>query len=598
MDFKWLAGAILAIIVMIFLIIGPSNIFDKIKATAKETTKYVSFGADKELGVKPTIPEEHRKAIDKLVATMEQMRDSGEKNCIANYGRMPDLGEKGTGLEFKYDSKTDTTGLTILGGKEGVQEVDHQELKGIKLCVIAGEDQNQQLIAGNFYSQFLDPSSLGSRGEYYLSVDSAKIFYDSGSFTDAGNRIIVSEDQISKTDNFEDDGYLFTPDGKKICFFPTLSGASCEGEYRGLQNNCFADDPSGGITVAKALSRGDLKSCRAHNGFRFIEATIFNDKSDVGVITTQCPIGEDCSTYEDQCNSFGNSEAGRTIVKEHVGEGGTTVPERDFGENCLLVLQENEKCGYVGMTQGTKIGNSNNPANRKLFLVDEYNAGGSLDFNKIFDPPFFVGFAQQGNYLQCDADGNWTIHDIPENTPKGTFPAEGHYSRDCEDGRDNNGNGLVDCDDPVCYGYSLCVGKEHKELDGKVITAAATIIPQIKLDEIASSHIIGAPIDELDLTVNLPNGYIFDSESPYLKLNPITVTTASGSVKTVSEQLEFLADKFTTDDQNMKLGFPFTFTDLGTYTITGRLNYKYDSIDPNQVLTVKDFPVQWKVTVN
>ena len=63
---KWLAGAIIAIIVMVIMIVGPGTVFDKIKGTAAETTKYVNLGAKEELGAKPEIPEEHQKALKKF----------------------------------------------------------------------------------------------------------------------------------------------------------------------------------------------------------------------------------------------------------------------------------------------------------------------------------------------------------------------------------------------------------------------------------------------------------------------------------------------------------------------------------------------------
>ncbi len=37
----------------------------------------------------------------------------------------------------------------------------------------------------------------------------------------------------------------------------------------------------------------------------------------------------------------------------------------------------------------------------------------------------------------------------------------------CSDHRDNNGNGLVDCDDPACRGYGFCQSVPLVEVDGE-----------------------------------------------------------------------------------------------------------------------------------
>ncbi len=44
--------------------------------------------------------------------------------------------------------------------------------------------------------------------------------------------------------------------------------------------------------------------------------------------------------------------------------------------------------------------------------------------------------------------------------PEGAFPGE------CDDGLDNDGDGISDCDDPDCFGESVCDGESDADADG------------------------------------------------------------------------------------------------------------------------------------
>jgi len=321
---KWLAGAFIAIVVMIIMIVGPGKVFDKIKGTAAQTTKYVDFGAKQELGAKPEIPEEQQKALKKLIQTMEDMRDSRSKNCFANYDLgvgnqgLPELGVKGTSFVFSYNSKTDSTEVDVLGGKEGVQELTqyHQELKGIKTCMIAGQYQGQNPIAENFYYKFLAPDPNKVSGDYYFSLNTitakedvkdCPACYKYGVFR--GNQFL----DRATVENQLDDGFLFTPDNTHICFFPTKVGNSnCDGDTQGLDDDCLQKaDPGDTDSVAHRLSAGWLNYCAKEKQqirYKWIEfATQGEDdpaKLNPQTIANKCIDGiPDCHTFEGGCDN-------------------------------------------------------------------------------------------------------------------------------------------------------------------------------------------------------------------------------------------------------------------------------------------------------
>ncbi len=319
---KWLAGAIIAIIVMVIMIVGPGKVFDKIKETAKDTTKYVDVGAKEELGSKPEIPEEHQKALKKLIQTMEDMRDGVDNNCFANYDLgtgnhgLPLLGEKGTSIVLTYNPKTDSTEVDVLGGKEGVQELSqyHQELKGIKPCVIAGQYTGQNYIADNFYYTFLGPNVGKVNGANYFPMDKLTMAYDNPGVASKGNVFLGNNYLDGKSNNMYDDGFLFTPDNKHICFFPTFKGGTdCNGAYQwGLDDDCLQKADSGDTdSVAHRLSSGWLNYCAKEGEqirYKWIEFATQGEDDPVTLtpqtIANKCIDGiSSCHTFEGGCDN-------------------------------------------------------------------------------------------------------------------------------------------------------------------------------------------------------------------------------------------------------------------------------------------------------
>lgn len=267
---KKLAMYLIPLVVLVILVMAyysDEGMFGKLKSGTDDVEKYlpnIDFGAEEVEAIKPTIPKAHQKAVDSLVSTMKEMRDSKNKNCFANYGSLPDLGEQGTSLRFTSDS--DKVLLTITGGAGGIQEVGIEEIEGIKLCVIAGT----KIVADNFVESFIndkewDEKKKGIKENHFQEVSEIRIYnlarLSSKISGVTYNVIKVPEfgtKAVNDIDNFEDGGYLYTPDNKHICFFPTSYFSNDED---GLNDDIFKIT-QGGNSIPQLLYLKKLKLCK------------------------------------------------------------------------------------------------------------------------------------------------------------------------------------------------------------------------------------------------------------------------------------------------------------------------------------------------
>ena len=93
------------------------------------------------------------------------------------------------------------------------------EFPGMIPCVIAGPNNE----AENFLNYFLKSEAPQLIYPYYQNVNSLTILYSTDGRN--GNRLTVKdfdEDTVNdQSNNLDNGGLLFTPDGHHICFFPT-----------------------------------------------------------------------------------------------------------------------------------------------------------------------------------------------------------------------------------------------------------------------------------------------------------------------------------------------------------------------------------------
>lgn len=251
----------------LFFYFGPEGTFEKVDSSVGTITEdYLAQGDSTfEDPTKVSILDRHRKEILELNDTIHEMLHSGKRDCFANYGGFSELNEEGTSIVMTYNSQEDTTEFSVYGGAGGKQIVTDLlfSIEGMTPCVIAGTEE----IADAFFTKFIDKGQIN--GRYYTSVNSLKISYDqgtgwSGATCGDGNKIFVPEfgnDAVNdECDNFEEGGWLFTPDGKNICFFPTVDEEDSSED--GLEDDYVqAEESSPENSINHKVARRELATC-------------------------------------------------------------------------------------------------------------------------------------------------------------------------------------------------------------------------------------------------------------------------------------------------------------------------------------------------
>ena len=243
------------LIVVIVILFGQSGAWEDLKDAVLSTIKFsekvlptVKVGLE-EQKADVSIPDVHKKEIEKLSAAMKSMVGKGKENCFANYGGLSDWGEQGTSLTF--ESKGDKTTLTVRGGAGGKQIITdlYQEFPGMKPCVIAGTFGESK----NFFDYFINDKEKLVH-PYYRGVSSINIFYSTQGFFNR-NRISAADAKV--VNKLEDNGWLFTPDGQKVCFFPTNDVSDSDTD--GIDINYFTEEQEN--SIPQRITEGKLKLC-------------------------------------------------------------------------------------------------------------------------------------------------------------------------------------------------------------------------------------------------------------------------------------------------------------------------------------------------
>lgn len=235
------------------LLFGGESLFGKTsEATLKITDILPNISVGGEIkGEKPTILESGADAaLNQLKETIQLMLDSEAPECFANYGTLPELQEKGTTIYLNYAGGK--TRMSVQGGAGGKQNVEIYDIEGMIPCVISGTSGTAE-VSENFYSTYLKGESTGTGGTYQPVTDIV-ISRDDGGFTGfTENRINFGQGFV----DFEDGGWLFTPNHKHICFFPTVDG---DNDEIGL-NDDYLVDGTNENSVPDRVNKGTLKKC-------------------------------------------------------------------------------------------------------------------------------------------------------------------------------------------------------------------------------------------------------------------------------------------------------------------------------------------------
>ena len=214
----------------------------------------VSIGL-KEQKADSSIPAAHSEAIKEFTSVIRGMLGKGKENCFAQY-KLPTLGEKGTSLNFVLSG--DKTVLKVRGGSGGDLIITDlsTEFSSMVPCVIAGSSYNVK-VSDHFFDFFIsDDSQKQLISPYYKEV-SALTLFDTG----GGNRIHVRDfatGVVNNQDhNLDNEGWMFTPDGQHVCFFPTNEYNNADED--GIDEDWFKDGESN--SIPNKIKENKLNRC-------------------------------------------------------------------------------------------------------------------------------------------------------------------------------------------------------------------------------------------------------------------------------------------------------------------------------------------------
>ena len=233
------------------------------------------FGVEEVLADEVSISAEHKKEIDSMSAAFKSMlRDELADNCFHHFSGFTSFDNQ---IEIIMVEVGEDVSVEIKGGPEAKQVNDRYTIEDMGLCVVQGDNGEDS----NFYHRFLKDDTLDPilyqnevpfdvTGPYFKEVSSLIISFDSPWLDVNKNRINFGEGYV----DFDGDDWLFSPDNKNICFFPTTRGGNvCQaGTQTGgfIDNDCF-EDKSGDLssivderyktTIPYRSQHGSLNSC-------------------------------------------------------------------------------------------------------------------------------------------------------------------------------------------------------------------------------------------------------------------------------------------------------------------------------------------------
>ena len=270
-----LISYIIPIVVLILFLVfyyNPQGSFEKVKTVVSGIIGQVSVGAKQTPGEKPVIPAEQQQAIDNLKATIVKMSksDKNKNGCFGNYNPSFSLGGGeikaqgfpvlgGTSINILQEGKK--MRLTVFGGADGRQEVsseivsDGENPLDVTPCVISGRDAAEKSVPLSFYQKIIIHEEPVA-GNFFLPVEEIVINRN------GNNKLSYNK---GANINFDDGGFLCTPDGQNICFFPTKNGNfACDGNDNpdGLDDDCLGEGKySDGESIPHFLYTGALTWC-------------------------------------------------------------------------------------------------------------------------------------------------------------------------------------------------------------------------------------------------------------------------------------------------------------------------------------------------
>jgi hypothetical protein len=227
---RWMFYIIPLVVLIILgvMIYGDNGLFPSLKKSASGMEDYlpnISFGAEGIEGIKPELVPETSKAVNDLINTIKSMKD--KQNCFVQYNQLPLLkGKNKDSYKIIFTPEI----ITIMAGPEGKQVAETIKIEGIKPCLIAGKINNDDVIKlfQNYFDKeyYCGPGYDLNRENMYRCQELEKeVTYTLKSISPSVESLMISyyDGWFSNTNQLSgidyENTWLYTPDGKNICFF-------------------------------------------------------------------------------------------------------------------------------------------------------------------------------------------------------------------------------------------------------------------------------------------------------------------------------------------------------------------------------------------
>lgn len=267
----YVIAAITVAVLFYVLLIQEGGGLQKLGKDVESLKKYVpdftkNLEAEELPATQTVLPQNHLAAIRSLQNAINSTLLSTKTDCFTEYGSLPELGDRQTSIELRYENGKTT--MLVYGGVDGRKVIPEltKEFEMIP-CVIAGSDQ----VAENFFTKFIGKEE--ATGSYFQPVNYVKIFYSqkrSGQLWECseGNRIMTIEptEEVWQYEqgpnkycnNLHDGGIFFSPDHQHICFIPT-NYIYEDTDQHGIEDDYVGGTSTGSISLQ--FTKGELTQC-------------------------------------------------------------------------------------------------------------------------------------------------------------------------------------------------------------------------------------------------------------------------------------------------------------------------------------------------
>ncbi|MBT3298631.1 hypothetical protein HN385_06900 [archaeon] len=251
-----IVGYVIPIAVLVFLMIymygGTGALNDAKEKILNFADKFVDIGKE-EISAQASVTSNQKTELSNLKNALQKMVNPTYcgSNSFLKYSGLTDFG-KDDNLEISFSYNGSGTNVLVKGGASTAQFISSENffVEGMVPCVIAGSS----LVTQNFDNKFLNMEGSAS-SDYYSAVNSIVITFNTDGLNE--NRIKFGSDFI----DFEGHEWLFTPDNKHVCFFPTKDGnLGCDGDNGFLDDDCLIDTTET-TSIPYKVNHGMLNKC-------------------------------------------------------------------------------------------------------------------------------------------------------------------------------------------------------------------------------------------------------------------------------------------------------------------------------------------------